>query len=435
MEIKVTGQRGEDPTAMPASSAEAAEESDGKISITSEALVEDRYHRLRLINWWNQERLSNAVVVVAGAGALGNEALKNLALLGVGRMIVCDFDSIETSNLTRSVLFRLHDVGREKVEVACERAMEINPDVEAVAVHGDLRFKLGYGLIRRADVLLGCLDSLEARYYLNHHALKAGTVYIDAGLDHLNGDVMTFDAATGPCYECQMASGEKRELKRRQSCLKLSREDIALGKVPTSPTISAIIAGMQSQIAVRHIHGRPIPKGRRLGLYGMTDLTFDIQLDKDPACLTHEYTDPLEGRPLVELPMKAASATVRELLAAMEARLGAPVVWSLDDDRDLITGLHCAACGIDRELLSLAGVLAERDARCESCEEVMVPRQQTELDRESTRLLERRLEELGIPPLHVLYGRNVDSGEDCYFELTGDLDLYFGAPPEAGDVE
>ena len=46
------------------------------------------------------------------------EALKNLALLGVGRMIVCDMDGIETSNLTRSVLFRQHDVGRQKVDVA-----------------------------------------------------------------------------------------------------------------------------------------------------------------------------------------------------------------------------------------------------------------------------------------------------------------------------
>lgn len=420
MEIRITDQRGEDPNAVE----EEPKAKDGKISISRESVTEDRYHRLRLIKWWNQKRLSESVVVIAGAGALGNEAIKNLALLGVGRLIVCDFDSIETSNLTRSVLFRERDVGRLKVEVACERAMDLNSDIEAVPVHGDLRFVLGYGLVRRADVILGCLDSLEARYYLNHHAMKTNTLYIDAGLDHVNGDVMTFDAATGPCYECQMRSNEKKELKRRQSCLKLSREDIALGKVPTAPTISSIIAGMQAQIAVRHIHNRPIPKGRRLGMYGMTDLTFDYTLEKDDGCLTHEYTDPLAGRPLVELPLKAATTTVDELLAAMREHLGDSVTWSLDDDRDIITGLRCQDCDLEREVISLAGLLSEKEAICESCEEVMVPRQVAEFCGEEG-LGDKSLAELGIPPLHILYGRNHDSGEDAYFELTGDLDLYF----------
>lgn len=425
MEIKITGQRGEDPSAIEPS--EAAETTDdGKLSITSADLHEDRYHRLRLINWWNQKKLDEAVVIVAGAGALGNEALKNLALLGVGRVIVCDFDDIETSNLTRSVLFRESDVGRRKVDVACERAMEINADTRAIAVHGDLRFVLGYGLFRRADVVLGCLDSLEARFYLNHHSVKTGTAYVDAALDHLNGDVMTFVPPDGPCYECQMRSGEKKELKRRQSCLKLTREDIALGKVPTSPTISAIIAGMQTQIAIRHVHGRPVPKGRRLGLYGMTDLTFDITLERDPECQTHEWTDPLAGREVIELDRKAAETTVGELLDDMRKHLGGPdsdIVWSLDDDRELIVALT-SPNGKRHERFGLAGALAEQDALCPETGEVMSPELLSEFNG-SEGLNDKTLEQLGIPPLHILYARNVESGQDAYFELSGDLGLYF----------
>ena len=45
---------------------------------------QDRFARFRLINWWDQARLREAKVLVVGAGALGNEILKNLALLGVG---------------------------------------------------------------------------------------------------------------------------------------------------------------------------------------------------------------------------------------------------------------------------------------------------------------------------------------------------------------
>lgn len=199
-QIKLNGGRG--IGAAPAPSAPAAgaasDGEPGKIRIGSEDLVEDRYHRLRLIGWWDQKRLHEAVVIVAGAGALGNEAIKNLALLGVGRMIVSDTDTIETSNLTRSVLFRLHDVGRHKAVVAAERAMEMNPDVKAIPVEGDLRFALGLGLFRRADVVLGCLDNIAARVYLSRQAYRMGKPSVDAGLDHLNGDVYTFAPPTAP---------------------------------------------------------------------------------------------------------------------------------------------------------------------------------------------------------------------------------------------
>ena len=75
---------------------------------------DDRYGRLRLISWWRQERLAAAKVLVVGAGALGNEVLKNLALVGLGTIYVIDLDDVEPSNLSRSVLFRSEDGGRPR---------------------------------------------------------------------------------------------------------------------------------------------------------------------------------------------------------------------------------------------------------------------------------------------------------------------------------
>src|SRR6476619_5693457 len=109
-----------------------AEPEAGRAQAGEEALVideADRYSRLRLIPWWRQERLAAARILVVGAGALGNEVLKNLALLGVGTVYVIDLDLVEPSNLSRSVLFRAEDGGRPKAEVAARRAREINPDV------------------------------------------------------------------------------------------------------------------------------------------------------------------------------------------------------------------------------------------------------------------------------------------------------------------
>src|SRR5206468_5647901 len=115
---------------------------------------DDRYSRLRLIPWWRQEKLAAARVLVVGAGALGNEVLKNLALLGVGTTYVIDRDAIETSNLSRSVLFRASDGGRPKAQVAAERAREINPEVAFHWLQGDVINDLGLGIFADVDVVI-----------------------------------------------------------------------------------------------------------------------------------------------------------------------------------------------------------------------------------------------------------------------------------------
>jgi molybdopterin-synthase adenylyltransferase len=133
---------------------------------------DDRYARLRLIPWWDQPRLLRARILVVGAGALGNEVLKNLALVGVGRIYVIDFDRVEAANLTRSVLFRARDRGRPKAEVAAEAVRDLNPDVRVTACCGNVLTDVGLGMFRDADVVIGCLDNREARLWVNRCCWK-----------------------------------------------------------------------------------------------------------------------------------------------------------------------------------------------------------------------------------------------------------------------
>ena len=116
---------------------------------------EDRYSRLRLIAWWDQDKLAAAKVLVVGAGALGNEVLKNLALLGVGTVYLVDFDAIEESNLTRSVLFRRRDCGRDKAIAAAEMLHDLNPDTNVIAARANIITDVGLGLFRDVDVVIG----------------------------------------------------------------------------------------------------------------------------------------------------------------------------------------------------------------------------------------------------------------------------------------
>src|SRR6188474_779988 len=99
------------------------------ITISLDDDSDDRFGRFRLIGWWDQARLARAKVLVIGAGALGNEIIKNLALLGVGNVLIADMDRIENSNLSRSVLYREGDTGKFKAEVAARAAKDIYPQI------------------------------------------------------------------------------------------------------------------------------------------------------------------------------------------------------------------------------------------------------------------------------------------------------------------
>src|SRR5262249_22270382 len=149
------------------------------------------------ISWWDQERLAGARVVVIGAGALGNEILKDLALLGVGRAFVADRGRAGDPNLSRSILFRGRDCGRPKAEVAAERAAEIYPAIRVRPFTGNVVYDLGLGIFRWADVILGGLDNREARVAINLAAARAGKVWIDGAIERLDGVARVFDPATG----------------------------------------------------------------------------------------------------------------------------------------------------------------------------------------------------------------------------------------------
>ena len=178
---------------------------------------DDRFARFRLISWWDQERLARANIVVIGAGALGNEILKDLALLGVGRVFLADRDRVENSNLSRSILFRERDCGRPKAEVAAERAVEIYPGMHVRPFTGNVVYDLGLGIYRWADVILGGLDNREARVAINLAAARAGKVWIDGAIERLDGVARVFDPATGPCYECTMGENDWKMLEARRS--------------------------------------------------------------------------------------------------------------------------------------------------------------------------------------------------------------------------
>lgn len=322
----------------------------------------ERDSTLRLIDWFSIERVRSAKILVVGAGAIGNEVLKNLALLGIGNIFIIDKDTIERSNLTRSVLYRETDCGQPKALVAARAVQGINSNVKARWLVGDVRFDLGLGLIRSMDVVIAGLDNVLARDKLNSLCFTAGRHWIDAGIGVLDGQVCVYSPQRGACYACYYS--DKQLLMIQRSCAVIASRFEKEGKVATTPTIASIVAGVQVQEALKLLDvanwvGRTLIS-RKFSFNGTEGDTKIIDLVKREGCEGHFTIAPelivkMEG-------VSAYTTTVSELLDKVEEMVGAPS--SIGLNYDLGVELLCK-CGITRPLLKPMEMLFREDLQCE----------------------------------------------------------------------
>jgi molybdopterin/thiamine biosynthesis adenylyltransferase len=216
----------------------------------------ERYARHALIDWFDQECVRNLRVIVVGAGAIGNEVIKNLALLGVGDIHVFDLDVIEASNLTRSVLFREDDIGRQKAECAAARARELDPGLTVVAHHGDFWKALSFSLLRSSAAVFGCVDNFEARIRLSRLCAIADVPMVNTGIDSRYGVVELFPFGTSDtiaCYECGLPPSVYASVARRYSCGWLRRVAREERKVPTTILTASGTASLAVSLFLRSV--------------------------------------------------------------------------------------------------------------------------------------------------------------------------------------
>ena len=374
-------------------------------------LKKDRLGTFEFISWWEREKVENAHVMVVGAGALGNEVIKNLVLMGIGYIYIVDFDTIELANLSRSVLFRESDSGRKKAEVAAARAKEINPNVHVQYLHGDVTTDIGLGVFRRMDVIIGCLDNREARLSLNRFAYWINKPWVDGAIQEFFGLARVFVPGQGACFECSLTEQARRDLALRYSCPLLARENVLLGKVPTTPTIASIIAAIQSQEALKLIHDKPVKPGQVIHFNGMTNEMHTTAYTPVEDCESHwTYGD------IAELPLRADTTTLGDLLQIARRDLGPDAVLELD--QELILSLNCPQCGTHEEILEPISSVGFNRAHCPTCGMLRETDMSHTITGEET-FLSRTLASLGVPALHIL--RAFNASEYRFYELSGDL--------------
>lgn len=382
----------------------------------------DRYSRLKLIAWWEQEKIAAARILVVGAGALGNEVIKNLALMGIGEINIIDFDEVQESNLSRSVLFRASHEGQAKALVAAEMARDLNPDCRINPIAGNVLTDVGLGFVADMNLVICCVDNREARLWINRMCWKTNRPWIDGGIQEINGVAKVFCPPLGACYECAMTENDYRLISLRYSCPLLRKEDIQQGKVPTAPTIASIIGGLQVQEALKLLHQLPSAEGSALVFNGLSNNFYQTRYPRRPNCLSHETYDEI-----IDLPLMAKTATADDLFLQLKKQRASQTssdnTWRILLDRDFLISLNCRTCGIDRqERTPLSRVTADQGF-CHACGEVCHPFTTSEIECDSE-LAENTLFELGIPEYDIL--KVSDGQETLFIKLQNDSPQFSG---------
>jgi molybdopterin/thiamine biosynthesis adenylyltransferase len=388
------------------------------VTVGAQDVHEHRFSRLRLIPWWDQKKIRETKVLVIGAGALGNEILKNLGLLGFRDIVVMDLDRIEESNLSRTVLFRSENIGEFKADVAARSVEALSAESNVRALVGNVMHDCGLGLFLWSDVILAGLDNREARLWINRCAWKTNRPWIDGAIEGINGVARVFLPGAPPCYECTLGEVDWKILDRRMSCNLLVREKETEGKIATTPTISSIIAGIQVQEAVKLIHGMPTLASRGFIFEGLNHTSYTVEYSENPECMSH-YT--LER--ISECPERASQLTLANLWERGKRDLGAAEV-TIEFSRDIMHKLVCPKCGTEEERFVPVGSITFEEGRCAKDGQMRTV-QTIHNYSGSEPYGARTLDQLGLPHFDVFTARSAE--REMGYLIAGDREKILGA--------
>ncbi|HMX53240.1 molybdopterin-synthase adenylyltransferase MoeB [Plasticicumulans sp.] len=220
-----------------------------------------------------QERLRAATALVIGLGGLGSPVAMYLGAAGVGRLLLVDFDHVDTSNLQRQIAHAEADIGRPKVESARDRVRALNPLVAIETIAEALDDEALAAAVARADVVLDCTDNLTTRLAINAACVAAGRPLVTGAAIRMEGQAMVVDPRVpeAPCYRCLYRSAEEPAESCTQSGV-------------LAPVVG-IIGSLQAVEAIKVLTGAGEPLTGRLLLMDARTMEFhEVRVPKYAGC-------------------------------------------------------------------------------------------------------------------------------------------------------
>lgn len=224
-----------------------------KLRVSAEPVIVDYLWARHLISWGSdgQRRIRNSTVLIAGAGAIGNEVAKNLALLGVGKLLIVDRDYVEMSNVSRMIFFEPTNLGLNKAEVLARNVHKKYPFVETVAFRGDLE-SLPLKFYLDSDVIVCGLDNVVSRIFLTQISRKYLTPMVDGGITGLSTRVHVYIPPEDPCPVCMFPPNQYSHIVGLRNPCDAPLEQEA---VPSFATSISLVSSIVAQETIKLILG------------------------------------------------------------------------------------------------------------------------------------------------------------------------------------
>jgi molybdopterin-synthase adenylyltransferase len=345
---------------------------------------------------YSHARMASLRAVVAGAGALGNEVVKCLGLLGLGHILIVDPDTVEPSNLTRSVFFRQDDsIGANKAAVMAQAAGKLFPASNITAFPGEIA-DVGFQHLRDAGIVFSCVDSDLARVEIAYIATKLNIPVSDGGLgtaDYRQGRVSYFPDRHAACYGCLLSSRLRRDILTLWSsparpCWDMNETGTGMA-FPSTPTMSAMIGALQVELGLRGLLQPPA------GAF-----TVELSLTEVPALRQYELRQakncPFHQAPGMLVTPCSESGTIHELLD--QTGLADPVLVL---DWPVCACARCITCGAEFLPMRRLADFRKR-SRCPRCGARDLQEMETVYSvNRSSRWAGHRPADLGLPPSHM----------------------------------
>lgn len=298
----------------------------------------DLHSRSRLAGY-EPEILFNAIVLIVGAGALGQNLALDLALAGVGELEIVDFDTFEAHNATRSPLYpstvEQQRWGMEKAVVAAQKLLPMMtapaPKIRYAAVPIQA---LGELPILRADLVYSTVDNLTARAYLAERCRLLHRPLIEGGFRAETMNLTVFDTSgDDPCYRCL-----NPKKTGAFSCTQYALQAEAAQIIPAIQNTATTLAGLQAETGILWLHGERHMSNRAVYANIRAMTMHLVEISRDPECPGihwQQFNDPLR----LEV---TANEPVAQVLKAVEQVTGPAKIRFPDP---LVVRITCTRCG------------------------------------------------------------------------------------------
>ncbi len=267
-----------------------------KLNLKGRPVIVDYLWARHLLLWGHdgQRKIRGSRVMLAGAGAIGNEVAKNLAMLGVKQLKIVDRDLVELSNTSRMVFFSPRDVGKPKADTLAAKLQASYPYTTAKPIHASVE-SVPLSEIIDSDLIVCGLDNVLSRIYLSEISRKYLVPIVDGGIAGYQGRVQVYVPPDWPCPICTFPSQNYAQLAGLRNPCDAPAEE---ARIPSLPTTVSMVSSVQTQEAVKLLIGYdsyretgkwPESVGEPLAGILIADLKFNrysiMQLKRNERCL------------------------------------------------------------------------------------------------------------------------------------------------------